>query len=1246
MEKDGGDWDAYYLRLGTGSGANGSFTMNGGTLTVKTELGLGIGANSTGAFTMNGGTVKAARVLVNSSATSSLVINGGTFQANGTSGAWIDSPVNVRIGADGATIDTDGGDVLIAPAVNAVDDTAVDFTVTGGGTATFAGGGDLAGALTVGEDTGLRWFDADATVANYAIDSLSLGAGSTLALDADASGCDTFSAATTNLAATAEKKITFKLVVRAMPESGRVFPLFAIPEADAANFDVAAETPAGAPLVVEKGWADGYLTYAIFAKDYVWNDGASGGGWTDGEKWSVDGDAAEWANNNNAVFASAGDAVTLDADVTAVTLDFRANATINSAESSTAAITVPEVIVVPDVTATVNAPISGAFTKKGAGALALGTNRTEQTTLAEGTLALAGATTLDWTKLTFGTDAAKPVTLRVGADATLANVPSQWYVGNEANITSTIVNAGGDWAVDHIYMASAEGACTSFIHEDGTLTLRSTCDFGKISSAAHAYFEIAGGVVTNLGYIHSGAAAPATITVKAGAKFGMSPQDYGMIVSGNASGTLNVEGGDVFVNGPLNLCYRGGPAVVNVTDGGTLTFKKVLLNAGASGGTATITLDGGIMRAYENNTAFIPNKNNLTLTAGANGGTLDTNGKTVTIAKAIGGAGGMAFTGGGTVTFTAANTYAGTTTVEVGTTVFIPSAGAIGAGLAVTTNATSASIADGVYTLLSISGGGTFASTVLDGVEAPEGGTLRLSKDSRSILCIYGDPGYVWIGGASGSLSDASNWANGAVPTGGDSCVIGSAVASELTLGDTFAPAAITFPADSALVTISGERTLTGITSIVNNASQHHVLAFPIDASAETPTLPLADGNYLVFSSGIALTAMPSVANMQLAGVWNLTGNWNEAPSGTTIKSGSTVAVSLNLSRGYNIVVEAGATLRAATATASMGASGQNRFLKANNGLFLVTDAMTDVIQSTGTTSYSLAGLFDTGNGSAVTRANGLVHSASTQANHQFRLNNSGDSVTNTIVLGSGGLSFLDNLAKNSSCYPYFQVDSGKRVVLASSADWSLGANPTSYDLCIELQGALTIDTSDYDDPSVGHTVRSLGRIGNNGSVFVKGCGRLKFEYSSDFAGALTVNDTATVTFNPGCGFTRAGNATVGGSATLEVAQSGTVALGKNLSLADGAALAFNFTEKNAAPVLDVTGKTVTLGSQGNVIVKVSAAEGVRAKGGAYALTSGGKFASANVTLAEKPDWVKGIRIADGEIVLDAKPRGTLIFVR
>ena len=1162
----------------TGSTSGNTFTLNDGTVTSSGSTYIGRNSGTSGTLVLNGGTFTAKNI--GSSGSGKIVLNGGTLAAS-AAGTLIPASVPVEVGANGGTIDTAWHNITITPGISDVSGENGTISFVGGGMVTPVGTLGCS-AVTLDAGTSLAVADTNKSfIENLSVDFSANGAGDGALVITNTTANGTFSAA--DLAA-----ITL---------TGNAGNRYALALADGNTTIRVVDTLAG---------------------EYVWNDGASEADWTAAGKWSKGGVAGDWFNSTHAAFANSGDKVTLSNDVTAVDVTFRADAEVLAGGGT---LTVPTVIVSNGVAAAIAAPIAGPLTKDGAGALTLATSRmTDETVLSEGTLAFSGTASIDWTKLTFGTDPAKPVTLRMEQNATIANRPSSWYVGNDANITSTVVKASDDMTLNIMFLGSAAGANTSFIHERGTMTISSTVDLGKVDTASHTYFEVAGGTVTHNGYIHMGANSPATMTVKTGAKY-EAPT--------------------------VNMCYYGNksPAgTVNVTDGGLVTCERIVLNGKSNGGSAAVTLDGGTLRANKDTTAFIPNKNNLIVTAGASGGTIDTNGKDITIARTISGTGGLTFKGGGKARFTAKPSYTGKTAVEIGTTVYVAEQSYLASGYEVVVPETAP--ADGVYAIFTISSG-TFTSSALDGAVVPAGASLRLSTDSKTILCVYGNPGYVWVGGASGSLSDGVNWLPGTVPTSGDSCVIGNDTAANLTLGDTFAPSSITFSTNSALVTISGERTLSGLSSIVNNSLQHHVLAFPVDASAATPTLPLADANYLVFSGGISLTTMPSVNDMRLAGVWNLTGVWDEPPPGTSIMSGSTVNVSGLLDDGYNIVINANATLNAAEVKAPHGDSPKNRFLYKNAGTFNVTGEMLDTIVSSSTTEYSLAGFFAKGDSKAVTRTKGLVHNGSTKGAHVFRLHNSEDSVTNTFVLGSGGLSFRDNLRSNSSCYPYFHIDYNKSAVLASSADWSFGANPVSgKDLNLELNGTVFVDTSDYDDRTVPHTIHVLNRIGSSGNVTVKGCGKLVFEHYSDFWGTLTVQDTATVAVNPGCGFSRGGKTTVSSGAAVEVAQSGSLSFGRDLTLADGAILGFNFTEK-APPVLNLSGKTVTLGSQKDIVVNITAAEGKCAKRGANVLTAGGKFAGANVTLAEgAPKWVRGVRVDNNEIVLDVISLGTYIIVR
>jgi hypothetical protein len=86
------------------------------------------------------------------------------------------------------------------------------------------------------------------------------------------------------------------------------------------------------------------------------------------------------------------------------------------------------------------------------------------------------------------------------------------------------------------------------------------------------------------------------------------------------------------------------------------------------------------------------------------------------------------------------------------------------------------------------------------------------------------------------------------------------------------------------------------------------------------------------------------------------------------------------------------------------------------------------------------------------------------------------------------------------------------------------------------------------------------------------------------------------------------GEVAVNNGATLEVAESGTVKAG-SLTLADGATLKFNVTDKTTAPQLAVSGTTT---ASGVVNVRMT---GPRPKNGRYALTTGGGFDAEGVTV-------------------------------
>ena len=123
----------------------------------------------------------------------------------------------------------------------------------------------------------------------------------------------------------------------------------------------------------------------------------------------------------------------------------------------------------------------------------------------------------------------------------------------------------------------------------------------------------------------------------------------------------------------------------------------------------------------------------------------------------------------------------------------------------------------------------------------------------------------------------------------------------------------------------------------------------------------------------------------------------------------------------------------------------------------------------------------------------------------------------------------------------------------------------------------------------------------------------------------------------------------VNSGATLEVAASGMAKIiGETFSVADGAVLGFNFTERKTAPVLAPGSTTPAMKVGGAVAVKVSG--DVWPIAGEYQLTTLGGFDADGVTVSlasVHPKWAKSVRVnEEGNIVLTVRPMPTVITVR
>ena len=1241
-----------------GKNVTGQLYINGGTFTAAGPFAGGNGKNATsvGIIELNGsggshGTLATKGITLGSGAIVTLKFDGGELKAM-QAGTLIADGIAVTVGANGANVNTDGKAIAIAEPLTAVSGTAGGLTVTGGGTLTASG--NLAGEFTVGDGTTLRYFDQDGVVSNYTVSALNIGVGAMLCLDADATGCDTFSATTTNITATAENPAIFKLIVRSMPESGRPFPLFAMDAADTNKVNVIVETSAGATLEVLKGYADGCLTYMVLARDYIWNDGSNGGGWTDGGKWNVDGVAATWQDNNNAVFANAGDVAAVDGNVTAVKLDFQANATVNAADGSSATFVAPQIEVASGVSAAVNVPVAGSLEKTGTGTLTLTQSRSGTTTLSGGTLVLSGdGVTLDSTGLVLN-GVASPVTLRLENDAafTAANSLS---IGTIDGATARIHNSS-DWTASGTTMiGTGLNSTNEYYHEGGTLSLGGELHLidNIASTSSSVSFEISGGVVTNTSrYVCIGmngdVGSRAIMTVKSGAKYGGA---MGLVVGYNGAGTLNVDGGEVSVaNNHVFFCYSygnetGEDCYVNVTNGGLIVTRAVGYGYSSSqrgSANAVLTLDDGTLKASPSMTSgnvFIPDEPNLSVVVGLGGGTIDTTGKSLKINKVLSGTGGMTFMGGGMVTLSDAPAYSGTTTVAVGTMLVVPEAIA-GTNLVFVIPE---DLASGVYKV--VASRTAFADDVLSAATLPaaaEGAGVRffMNADKTEIWCAYANFSsgeHVWVGGTSGSLNDGVNWLPESVPTNG-TVLIASADAATLTNpdGSGFAATRIVFPADTAPVTISGAA-ISGVDSIANNSTSQAELMNEVTFS----------GNIDVVQNTGAIKFTGGATGKKLARTTDIHGTYTLTVSGDHTEFGDTVVKSDGVyllpnacffKHNGDFTVEAGG--RAEVKDAKIDKSSTARLLKELKGEFKVDNEFCVM----GNATHYMA----------ITNGNTATFIA-----NRIRPNQNG--IIGPIVSGGKTIIGEGGIIRGAG---YVRVaDSGSHE-FGSYADWTMyysaiNAHTDTGEFAFYKQSSsntwskLTFDTTDWYDSTIGRTITCEAPIGAADvasaakfKVNVKGIGKFVFANTSNgniFSGGLTVSNSATVAVMANA-WPGKGEVTLADTSTLQMAQSGNVTIGGALSLAENATLAFNFTDKSTAPTLTLASGSVAALPQ-TVNVRVSAANGMRPRGGDYTLTSGIDFTGKTVNLVDEPEWVRRIAVKNGNLILTAQ-RGTSLFVR
>ena len=545
---------------------------------------------------------------------------------------------------------------------------------------------------------------------------------------------------------------------------------------------------------------------------------------------------------------------------------------------------------------------------------------------------------------------------------------------------------------------------------------------------------------------------------------------------------------------------------------------------------------------------------------------------------------------------------------------------------------------------------------------------IYVTQGNTLYIVLKGENDAFWTGeGEVANFNNAANWMGGQIPSSG-ACVHIAAAGETTLICDipNFSPASITFPDGSEAITITGTGAITGIVAVTNlSTTTSHTISVPVRFAGDIQVKQAAmaeEGDlskaHVTFAGGAYAAEGYALESGDFSAVYSRcifgdyyvyppagspwTAPYQSSQKRVCLAPGSLLHVP-SADSITELYIGNGGIVTAGVVTVTADTSIGHRLCYRNYGEMVITNGLT--ASGTGGKKDMYAG-----------------YNAGTDASNVFKIEKAtctrddgwtfyfaeGNSASHgTYYFGKGGINF-------GSGKGYFGIgrnaDDDAQTIRPWYGDFTIEAgsgNNAGFD--IYFRRNVTFNTD--DENGIGRTIKLNARpkFCDTPTFTVSGSGKVLV---NSVAGnttqpPVTVTNTATLAFAPGASLTT-GNITVNAGATLQVPQSDTVALSCDLTLKAGAQLGFNYSNRNE-PVLDLTGKSVTFdeGDVTNVVIKVSADAGRRAKSGRNVLTSGGKFVGVTATLgAGAPDWVRGVDVVNGEIVLDVKRMATKIIVR
>ena len=1224
-------------------GEGGITKIGAGTITWnQVSSGGSAGMTFTGPLVVSNGTWTSTRGY----AASAFKANGGTLALSGALSA-----ANVALEA------TDGGTLTLSGAT--LTDTIPDLTLAGGGTTDF--------------------FTRDNAAATHTIGTLTLGESATLSLTGSGAGVDAVSVDTLVLSATTANKVALNFSDAANIPGGTYTNLtitggamFAV--GDEAKFALDANAPEGSTLSVSG--ASLVLTVPV-SNPATWTGGANDGKFSSTGNWL--GNAVPGTSDN--VVISVDSETTLDCDVAlnVNSISFpqtSAKVRIEGDGSITCATTIANGSAARHV---IDVPVE--FVAAGAGAPIDVTGEVDFTGGVKGTLPVNHAKFYGTYHLTAESwEVSSPITLAANAtvDApgmTLheVNTTEDGMLCSEAGariVLGTLRRAeykgdvfgnfAGEAVVGHLYLDYHE-----WYRVNANFTGRLRVGYIYMHSSSTEYFRL----LSNGEFVLGRASGSSGIMTRRGT-FNLRESDATEPLVLHSAADWNMVSEKPGLGNGYGFDIRAQGVAIDTSDfdgaaaGHTVSIKK-------SGNPTRVLSGAGWLSCFGNGT--------LRFEASCEflGGLTASNSVTLAVNKDVRpGQGNVTLDGTATFDLVQSNSgtvpVSGTLTMAAGTTLKIPALAAgvlplsVGAlafdGVTVENKVAlsidnSGSLADGVYAVLKSTA--DLLVDTEDSFAVPQGCSLRRSVDSKSLLLVVGTPVNTYIGSPTGSLSEGSNWLTGSVPTSGDALIY-CASAATLTKGTVFAPESITFHAGCAEVTINGEGSITGIAAITNLSSASHTINVPVYFAGDIAVAQGArgyatrDNSHIVFAGGAYAADGYALASWNDGYSYAMFGTyWVAKPSSDPFTAAHWKVTTDHDIRSYLSpesvlhVPYAGAMTEIFIGTGSVltnGAvslTGSQRLCYRNYGEYVITNEMT------------VAGS-DNKNGFA-------GHNAGVDASNVFKIEKAtcnktdgctfyfaedGGASTGIYYIGAGGINF----GSGNGCFGIGNnADGDAQTVCPWYGDFTMdrGSGNTSHDMyCFRN---ITFNTDDESGVGRTITVNAILRFENTPTFTVAGSGKVLVNSAANNAAEppVTVTNTATLAMKPGASLTTS-NITVNANATLEVAESGTVTLGGGLSLADGAILGFNFTDRQTVPVLAVASdKTVT--AEGAVKIAVSGKwPKVTGTAKTVTLTSGGKFTGKTVELVTdgKPTWAKRVDVVNGDIVLEVKPMAVMVTVK